>query len=69
MCTALKELERKGFTEGRQEGILEGEIKGTIKMCQRFGLDRNIALQNIRKDFSLTEAKASSYVEKYWLQN
>lgn len=70
MCTALKELEEKCYTEGRQEGkqegLQEGEIKGTIKMCRKFGLGPDAAAENIRKEFSMTEEKASAYVEKYW---
>ena len=69
MCTALQEWERKCFAEGKQEGQQEGLLEGMVRMCQKFGLNQEAAVENIRTEFALTESQASAYVAKYWLQS
>ena len=73
MCTALQEWERKCFAEGKQEGQQEGRqeglLEGMVRMCQKFGLNQEVAVENIRTEFALTESQASACVAKYWLQS
>ena len=58
MCTALEEL--------KNEGIQEGEIKGTIKMSKKFNVSKDDTMKNIINEFSFTKDKAQEYIEKYW---
>ncbi len=43
-----------------------GEIKNTVKMCQRFGRSVDEAVHMLAEDFNLTLEKASAYVNKFW---
>lgn len=55
-------IEKRGKTEGLQEGM----IAGAIKTCKKFKLNQEAAVKNIMEEFSLSEEDASNYVKKYW---
>lgn len=57
MCTALEEL--------RNEGIQEGEIRGTIKAYKKFHISYEDTLLNLMNEFSLSEEDAKKYLEQY----
>ena len=61
MCNALEELRLEGKQEGRQEGIL-----ANIRTCKNFNISKEDTIQNIMKEFSLSEQEAVAYVKKYW---
>ena len=61
MCNALEELKREGKLEGIEEGI-----QATIRTCKNFNINKDAAIKNLMKEFSLAEEDAISYVEKYW---
>ena len=61
MCNALEELK----LEGKQEGIEEG-ILANIRTCKNFNISKEDTIQNLMKEFSLSESEAVSYVKKYW---
>ena len=44
----------------------EGMIAGAIKTCKKFKLDQKAAIENVMKQFSLSEKDAINYVKKYW---
>lgn len=59
MCSALEELKR----EGKQQGLQEGMIAGTIKTCKKFKLDQEAAIKNVMEEFLLSEKDAANYVK------
>ena len=46
--------------------LAEGMIAGAIKTCKKFKLDQKAAIENVMKQFSLSEKDAINYVKKYW---
>ena len=62
MCTALEELVNEGVEKGRKEG----GIQASIRICKRFNMNQEDVVQNIMKDFSLSEKEATEYVRMYW---
>lgn len=61
MCNALEELKREGKLEGIEEGI-----HATIRTCKNFNINKEAAIKNLMREFSLSEEDAINYVEKYW---
>ena len=82
MCTALDELMQEGIQkgmqqgiqqgmqqgreEGREEGRQEGEIIGMIKGYKKFNASREALLEELQKEFALSEEKAEEYLKEYW---
>ena len=66
MCTALEELVNEGVEKGRQQGRKEGGIQASVRICKRFNMNQEDVVQNIMKDFSLSEKEATEYVKMYW---
>lgn len=66
MCTALEDLKKEGIEEGIKEGIQEGEIKGSIRTCKKIHISQEETMDNIKKEFSLSEKDALEYMRKYW---
>ena len=65
-----KELIRKaeyevGLKEGREEGFIQG-IKALIKTCKDFHTTKDDTISRVASSFSLTQEKATVYVEQYW---
>lgn len=52
--------------EAWQAGKNEGEIKGTIKACQSFGISKESASKNLQKEYKLSEGDVKKYLDKYW---
>ena len=61
MCNALEELVNEGFQAGIQKGI-----QVHIKTCKKFNLDEKSTIDDIMKEFSVSEEEAVVYVKKYW---
>lgn len=55
-----------GLLEGRNEGLIEGEIKGKIQMCQEFGISKEDTLNRIKNEFEFTDEVVIKYIDKYW---
>lgn len=60
MCNALEELRLERQREGRLEGI-----RATIRTCKKFSSSEEDTLQNIMKEFSLSQGDAVNYMKKY----
>lgn len=45
---------------------LEKGLQATIRTCKRFHASQVETIENIQKEFSLTQEVAAGYVEKYW---
>ena len=54
----------QGKFESREE--LEKGLQATIRTCKRFHASQVETIENIQKEFSLTQEVAAGYVEKYW---
>ena len=61
MCNALEELKQ----EGRQEERLEG-IQVAIRLCKDFTNNKDIAIEKLMEEYSLSKEDAVKYVNKYW---
>ena len=57
MCNALEELVNEGIQKG---------IQVHIKTCKKFNLDEKSTIDDIVKEFSISEEEAAKYVKKYW---
>lgn len=68
MCGAMAGLIEEGKLEGKLEGITEG-IKALIKTCEEFKVSREDTLERIRNNFSLSDEKAETFMEKFWGKN
>ena len=60
-----QELRQEVRQEGRQEELEKG-LQATIRTCKRFHASQAETIENIQKEFSLTQEEAAGYVEKYW---
>lgn len=49
------------FEEGLNQGIIT-----VIKICKDFGASKADTHKRLLSDFTLTETKATEYLEKYW---
>ena len=57
MCNALEELVNEGVQTG---------IQVHIKTCKKFKFDEKSTIDDIGKEFSISEEEAMAYVKKYW---
>ncbi len=57
MCNALEELVNEGVQTG---------IQVHIKTCKKFNFDEKSTIDDIGKEFSISEEEAMAYVKKYW---
>lgn len=63
----LTEYNEEEFREFlKEESWNEGKIEGVIKTCMDFDISKEITLEKIMKDFSLSEKDAKQYLDKYW---
>lgn len=60
-----QEIREKVSREVRQEELEKG-LQATIRTCKRFHASQAETIENIQKEFSLTQEEAAGYVEKYW---
>ncbi|MGN0355031.1 MAG: 3-isopropylmalate dehydrogenase [Muricoprocola sp.] len=65
VCEALLELMKDEIDAAKNDGILQG-IQANIRTCKNFNINKAATITNIMKEFSLSEEKATGYVEKYW---
>lgn len=60
-----EKVSREVRQEVRQEELEKG-LQATIRTCKRFHASQAETIENIQKEFSLTQEEAAGYVEKYW---
>ena len=60
-----REVRQEIRQEVRQEELEKG-LQATIRTCKRFHASQAETIENIQKEFSLTQEEAAGYVEKYW---
>ena len=60
-----QEIREKVSREVRQEELEKG-LQAPIRTCKRFHARQVETIENIQKEFSLTQEEAAGYVEKYW---
>ena len=63
----LKEGLECGMKQGLEQGLEQG-IKALIKTCRDLGVKKDDTLLRIEQMFSITQEKASMYLEKFWKQ-
>lgn len=69
MCRALDEIKKDAEKNGVKKGVRQGVkqvIKALVKTCEEFGLSKEMTVQKVRKEFSLSKSKATEYVNQYW---
>lgn len=67
LTTFNQEVYEKGIrAEGFEAGELLGSIKTYIESCQEFAVTKENALLRLMEKFSLDQATAEDYLEKYW---
>jgi hypothetical protein len=64
--TYVESEKREAKAQGITQGIEQGEIKATIKMCKEFGVSVVDTRKRLMSDFGLTEKDAESKVLEYW---
>ncbi|MGN0332689.1 MAG: Rpn family recombination-promoting nuclease/putative transposase, partial [Lachnospiraceae bacterium] len=62
MCKALEDL----YNDGIECGIEQGEIKGMVKICRSFEMEKEDAMQRIMDELKISREKAEEGVERYW---
>lgn len=65
MCNALEELRQEGRQEGRLEERLES-IQVAIRLCKSFTNSKDIAVEKLMEEYSLSKDEAANYVNMYW---
>ena len=55
-----------GYESGYEDGVLSGSVKTYIEDCQEFAVTKENALMRLMEKFSLDQATAEDYLEKYW---
>lgn len=60
-----RENVEKGRAEGRAKGREEGYI-ASIRLCQKFCMTKEATLEELKQDFSLSDAEARKVLESYW---
>lgn len=58
----------KGRAEGREEGRAEARaenILATLDILSNLGISKEVAIQNLKEHFNLTEEKALGYYSKH----
>ena len=58
-------LEKGGSAEGRAEGRTDGYI-ANIRLCQRFHMSKEAALNELKHAFSLSDAEAQMILNRHW---
>lgn len=58
MCVAIEEM--------RMDSRLEGEIKGTVKMCKKFKMSQQETIKYIIDNYNFSVEEAEEKVDKYW---
>ncbi len=73
MCKALEELmkdeleacRKKGLTEGRAEGRIDG-MRALIETCHELGLTQEETLNKLKQKFELEQTAAKKYLVRFW---
>ena len=60
----IAEQREEAYEEGKKLGILEGEIRGTIRMCKDFHISTEEILKKLMDSFSLTRENAEEYMKE-----
>ncbi len=73
MCKALDEIvkdaERKGVKQGVKQGVQEGiqlVIKVLVNTCEEVGFSKEMTVEKVKTELSLSKRKATEYVNQYW---
>ena len=61
---ARAEGREKGIAEGRAEGRAEG-ILAMVNTLKSLGISKEVAIQNLKESFKLTEEEALGYYSKH----
>ena len=64
----LMDRERDGFERGHERGREEG-IQATIKVLQRFAIDKTDAIRALEEQFALDTETAKEKVAQYWMSD
>lgn len=65
MCSALEELRQEGVQEGIQKGI-QKSIQVAVRLCKGFTNNKDIAVEKLMEEYSLSKDEAANYVNMYW---
>ena len=65
MCTLVEEYAKEKALEGR----IEGRIEATVQSAIEYDRPREETISKLKEKFSLTEAQAIEYYDKYALQS
>ena len=57
---------RDAYEDGHSTGLQEGLVRGVIQTCKSFGTGKEKAMEEIIKQFSISETTAKEYVSHYW---
>ena len=60
----IAEQREEAYEEGKKLGILEGEIRGTIRRCKDFHISTEEILKKLMDSFSLTRENAEEYMKE-----
>lgn len=61
-------LEERARAEGREKGRAEGRAEGILAMVntlKSLGISKEVAIQNLKESFKLTEEEALEYYNKH----
>lgn len=61
----MRQTREEGYEEGYEESQENG-IRVLIESCKEFGVDKEDAMRQIMKKYSVSEQVAREYLEKYW---
>jgi len=57
--------DRENLEKGRAEGRTDGYI-ANIRLCQRFHMSKEAALNELKHAFSLSDDEAQMILNRYW---
>ncbi len=61
----LREARAEGISEGISQGICQGII-ALIHTCMALKATKDITLERLKLEFSLTDKQANDAIAKYW---
>ena len=65
MCKAIQEMYDDGVKDGIQKGVERG-IAAVIRTCRNLNVSEEDTLNNVRKEYKLTEEQTEEYLNTYW---
>lgn len=65
----LREARAEGLSQGLSEGLSQGLTQGIIALintCKALNATRDITLERLKSEFSLSDKQANEAIAKYW---